>query len=55
MNFFQNAGFQQIEVLQPINSLRQEQTSNVIPFLNPDEHGGDLVWVIHADIKKQRS
>lgn len=53
--FFQNAGFQQVEVLQPINSLTKPNASNVIPFLSPDEHGGDLVWVIHAVIKKQRS
>ncbi len=53
--FFQNAGFQQVEVLQPINSLKKPNDSNVIPFLSPDEPRRDLVWVISQSSKKQRS
>jgi len=54
-HFFSDAGFTQVEVLQPMNHLPKMDNSNVIAFQNPDEHGGDLVWVIHASTKKQRS
>lgn len=53
--FFSNAGFTQVSVLQPAAYFQTPASSNVISFQNPDEHGGDLVWVIHASLKKQRS
>ena len=53
-SFFSHAGFNTVDVIQPLNFSHQEDTSNVIHFQNSEEHGGDLVWVIHANIKKQR-
>lgn len=54
-SFFGHAGFNQVNVLQPAHALKAQDSSNVITFQNNEEHGGDLVWVIHAAIKKQRS
>ena len=54
-SFFGHAGFNQVNVLQPTYYLKNLDSSNVIAFQNTEEHGGDLVWVIHAAIKKQRS
>ena len=53
-SFFSHAGFNTVDVIQPLSFSHKEDTSNVIHFQNPEEHGGDLVWVIHASIKKQR-
>ena len=53
-SFFSHAGFNTVDVIQPLSFSQKEDTSNVIHFQNPEEHGGDLVWVIHASIKKQR-
>ncbi|CAM2873369.1 class I SAM-dependent methyltransferase [Acinetobacter celticus] len=53
-SFFSHAGFNTVDVIQPLSFSHKEDTSNVIHFQNPEEHGGDLVWVIHARIKKQR-
>ena len=53
-SFFSHAGFNTVDVIQPLSFSHKEDTSNVIHFQNPEEHGGDLVWVIHANIKKQR-
>ena len=54
-SFFGHAGFNQVQILQPTHYLKNSDSSNVIAFQNTEEHGGDLVWVIHAAIKKQRS
>lgn len=53
--FFGNAGFSSVEVIQPTAFFQNNDGSNLIAFQNPDEHSGDLVWVIHAAVKKQRS
>ena len=53
-SFFSHAGFNTVDVIQPLSFSHKEDTSNVIHFQNSEEHGGDLVWVIHASIKKQR-
>lgn len=53
-SFFSHAGFNTVDVIQPLSFSHKEDTSNVIHFQNPEEHGGDLVWVIHTSIKKQR-
>ena len=53
-SFFSHAGFNTVDVIQPLSFSQKEDTSNVIHFQNSEEHGGDLVWVIHASIKKQR-
>lgn len=53
-SFFSHAGFNTVDVIQPLSFSHKEDTSNVIHFPPPEEHGGDLVWVIHANIKKQR-
>lgn len=53
--FFSNTGFNQVDVLQPAAFFQDAAESNLIAFKNPEEHGGDLVWVIHAVLKKQRS
>ena len=53
-SFFSHAGFNTVDVIQPLSFSQKEDTSNVIHFQNPEEHGGDLVLVIHANIKKQR-
>lgn len=52
--FFSNAGFTAVDVIQPASFFQQQDNTNVIHFQNPEEHGGDLVWVTHASIKKQR-
>ena len=43
--FFKNAGFDQVEVIQP--SLYFEKSKKV----DPSEHQGDLVWMIQAQLK----
>ena len=53
--FFGNAGFSSVEVIQPTAFFQNNDGSNLIAFQNPDEHSGDLVWVIHAAVKKQRA
>ncbi|QXW25591.1 class I SAM-dependent methyltransferase [Acinetobacter johnsonii] len=53
--FFGNAGFSLVDVIQPTAFFQNNADSNLISFQNPEEHGGDLVWVIHAAVKKQRS
>ena len=53
-SFFSHAGFNTVDVIQPLSFSLKEDTCNVIHFQNSEEHGGDLVWVIHASIKKQR-
>lgn len=53
--FFCNAGFSLVDVIQPTAFFQNNADSNLISFQNPEEHGGDLVWVIHAAVKKQRS
>lgn len=53
--FFGNAGFSSVEVIQPTAFFQNNDGSNLIAFQNPDEHSGDLVWVIHAAEKKQRA
>jgi hypothetical protein len=49
-DFFQQAGFKNITVVQP-KQYFQDHPMNESPS---DEHFGDLVWMIHASIKKQR-
>lgn len=42
--FFQHAGFEQIQVFQPT------QLTSTIELKHSEEHLGDLVWVIHAQV-----
>lgn len=46
--FFQNSGFNHVEVIQP--KIYFNETTNA-PRLNPEEHLGDLVWMIQATLK----
>ncbi len=52
--FFSKAGFSAVDVIQPTFYFSQETAEQVIPFQNADEHLGDLVWMVHTSIKKQR-
>ncbi len=52
--FFSKAGFSAVDVIQPALYFSQETAEQVIPFQNTDEHLGDLVWMVHTSIKKQR-
>lgn len=47
-DFFKNAGFKSVEVIQPKHYFHQD-VKNQDP-LNTDEHLGDLVWMIHAQL-----
>src|SRR5699024_5467059 len=49
-DFFQQAGFENITIVQP-QQYFQDQPVNEFAS---DEHLGDLFWMIHACIKKQR-
>ena len=49
--FFHTCGFRQVEVVQPQLYFQSKNEHAVIPFQNPGEHLGDLVWMIHARIK----
>ncbi len=53
-DFFHSAGFTKVNVLQPASffSSQENQHSEVLHL--PHEHGGDLVWVVHASKNKQR-
>lgn len=44
-DFFQTAGFKQVEVIQPSVYFPEKQNKNA----HPEEHLGDLVWMIHAE------
>lgn len=44
-DFFQTAGFNQVEVIQPSLYFPEKQSENG----NAEEHLGDLVWMIHAE------
>ena len=44
-NFMQYAGFRQVQVIQPSLYFKKNTTD-----LNPEEHLGDLVWMIDAQI-----
>ena len=46
--FFQNSGFNHVEVIQP--KIYFNETTDA-PRLNPEEHLGDLVWMIQATLK----
>ena len=48
-HFFQDAGFDQVEVQQPQRYFAEPRQPN--PASEQDEHLGDLVWMIHA-VKK---
>lgn len=48
-HFFQDAGFNQVQVKQPQRYFAQPPQQN--PAADQDEHLGDLVWMIHA-VKK---
>ena len=48
-HFFQDAGFDQVEVQQPQRYFAEPGQQNPRP--EQDEHLGDLVWMIHA-VKK---
>ena len=48
-HFFQDAGFDQVEVQQPQRYFAEPHQPNPAP--EQDEHLGDLVWMIHA-VKK---
>ena len=48
-HFFQDAGFNQVEVQQPQRYFAEPRQQNLTP--EQDEHLGDLVWMIHA-VKK---
>lgn len=52
--FFFNTGFNEVDVVQPALYFPLSNDDAVIPFHNTEEHNGDLVWMIHAQIKKQR-
>ena len=43
--FMQNAGFGNVKVIQPSLYFHQDATD-----LNPEEHLGDLVWMIDAQL-----
>lgn len=46
VDFFQASGFNKVEVIQPKQYLNNSDTQNLIL----DEHLGDLVWMVHAEL-----
>ncbi len=52
--FFTHTGFEEVKVVQPALYFPQQQQEQVIPFHDAEQHCGDLVWMVHAKIKKQR-
>jgi O-methyltransferase involved in polyketide biosynthesis len=48
-NFFENANFSSVKIIQPQLFLQQTNDST-----SADQHLGDLVWMVHAHNKKQR-
>lgn len=50
-NFFQEAGFAQVDVLQPNQYFAQLKEASVKNIPDQSQHLGDLVWMIHAQLR----